>query len=139
MRQGTGRRDMKNLVRKVAFVGVPDLAVAESLREYGYRVEGVSGESIVGLTRAVFRLRPAVIHARHGHLKSALVAKLLDVPLIVHAGREDLGALTTHATRLAARTLCGGAAVREALISLGAPRSTTCVLRSLFDVNGDLH
>src|SRR5205823_1981490 len=63
---------------------------------------------------------------------------LLDIPLLVHAGRGDLGSLTAHAARMAARTLCGAASVRENLISSGAPASSTCVLRSLLDVNDDL-
>ncbi len=130
---------MRNLVRKVAFVGVPDPSVAESLREHGYRVEAVAGESIVGLARALYRLDAAVVHARKNHFKAALVARLLDVPLIVQAGREDLGPLTAHASKLAARTLCGGSAVREALVAQGARGSTTCVLRSLSDVGSDLH
>ena len=129
---------MRNPVRKIAFVGVPDRGVAEALREYGYRVEGVSGNSIVGMARALYRMRPSVVHARENHLKAGVVAKLLDVPLLVHAGREDLGATTAHASRMGARTLCGGAAVREALIALGSPPSTTSVLRSLLDVHGDL-
>lgn len=130
---------MRNLVRKVAFVGVPDRSVAESLREHGYPLEAVDGASIVGLARALYRLGPAVVHAHKNHLKAALVARLLDVPLIVQVGREDLGSLTAHATKLAARTLCGGSAVREALIAQGARASTTCVLRSLSDLGSDLH
>lgn len=128
---------MRNLIRKIAFVGEPDRAAAESLREYGYRLEGIGGESIVGLTRALYRMKPAVVHARKGHLKASLAAKLLDIPLIVQAGREDLGALTAHAAKLSARILCGSVAVREALITLGAPASSTCVLRSLLDVSTD--
>ncbi|HET7786418.1 MAG TPA: glycosyltransferase [Myxococcales bacterium] len=126
-------------VRKVAFVGVPDRDVAGSLREHGYRVEAVDGESMLGLARALYRLGPDVVHARRNHLKAALCASLLDVPLIVHAGREDLGAPTALASKLSARTLCGGSAVREALVAQGARASTTCVLRSLSDVGGDLH
>jgi hypothetical protein len=129
---------MRNLVRKIAFVGVPDRSVAESLREYGYRIESVSSRSVVGLARELHRLRPGLVHARESHLKSALVARLLDVPLLVQVSRADLGALTAHAARMASRTLCGGAGVREALIAQGAPASTTCILRSLIDVNGDM-
>ncbi len=129
---------MRNLIRNIAFVGEPDRAVAESLREYGYRLEGFATDSIVGLTRALYRLNPAVIHARRTHLKASLVAKLLDVPLVIHAGREDVGAMTARSAKMAARTLCGGAAVREALIALGAPASSTCVLRSLLEVSSDV-
>lgn len=129
---------MRNAVRRIAFVGVPDRSVAESLREYGYRVDGVDGDSIVGLARELYRLRPSVVHARKNHLKAGVVAKLLDIPLLVHAGREDLGSMTAHASRMAARTLCGAASVREALVQLGAPASSACVLRSLLDVKDDL-
>jgi hypothetical protein len=128
---------MRNLVRKIAFVGVPDRNVAESLREHGYRVEGLAGDSIVGLARELYRLRPSVVHARQNHLKAALVAKLFDVPLLVQVTRDDLGAMTAHAARMASRTLCGGAGVREALIAHGAPGSSICVLRSLLDVKED--
>ncbi|HUJ25467.1 MAG TPA: glycosyltransferase [Myxococcales bacterium] len=129
---------LRNQVRKIAFVGVPDRGIAESLREYGYRVEGVQGDSIVALAREVYRMRPAVVHARVSHVKAGVVAKLLDIPLLVQAGREDVGGLTAHAARMAARTVCGGVAVREALLDHGAPASTSCVMRSLIDVEGDL-
>ncbi|HET9753260.1 MAG TPA: glycosyltransferase, partial [Myxococcales bacterium] len=45
---------------------------------------------------------------------------------------------TAYASKLSQRTLCGGSAVREALVGQGARASTTCVLRSLSDVGGDL-
>jgi hypothetical protein len=129
---------MRNPVRRIAFVGVPDRGVTDALREYGYRVDGVSGESIFGMARELYRMKPSVVHARQNHLKSGVVAKLLDVPLLVQVGRGDLSAATAHASRMASRTLCGGSAVRESLINLGAPPSSTCVLRSLLDVNEDL-
>jgi glycosyltransferase involved in cell wall biosynthesis len=129
---------MKSSVRRVAYVGVPDRSVAEGLREYGYRVEGMQGDSIVRLAHEIYRLKPSVVHARVSYLKAGLVAKLLDIPLLVQAGREDVGALTVHASRMASRTLCGGAAVREALIAMGAPPSSTCIMRSLLDVKDDL-
>ncbi|MCA1825539.1 MAG: glycosyltransferase [Myxococcales bacterium] len=129
---------MRNPVRKIAFVGNPDRNVAEALREYGYRVEGVQTDSIVGLARELYRMKPSVVHARQNHLKAGVVAKLLDIPLLIQAGRHDLGSLTAHAARMASRTLCGGASVREALIGHGAPAASTCVLRSLLDVHDDL-
>lgn len=129
---------MRNPVRKIAFVGVPDRGVTDALREYGYRVDAVSAESITGLARGLYRMRPSVVHARTSHLKAGLIAKLLDIPLLVQAGREDLSSGTVHAARMAERTLCGGALVREALVALGAPASATCILRSLLDVEGDL-
>ena len=128
---------MRNGVRRIGFVGVPDRSVAESLREYGYRVDGIGGEGIIGLAGDLYRMRPAVIHARADHLKAALVARLLDVPLLIQVSCEDIGPLTVRAVRMASRTLCGGAAVREALIAQGAPASGTCVLCSLLDVQGD--
>ena len=129
---------MRNPVRKVAYVGAPNRAVAEALREYGYEVESVRGDSVVGMARDIYRLRPAVVHARASHLKASVVAKLLDVPLLVHAGRDDVGSLTAHAASMAARTVCSGAATRESLVACGAPASSTCVLRSLIDVHEDL-
>ena len=129
---------MRNPVRRIAFVGTPDRNVAEALREYGYKLEGVSGHSVVGMARDLYRMKPSVVHARKNHLKSGVVAKFLDVPLLVQAGREDLSSTTAHAARMASRTLCGAASVREALITLGAPASSTCVLRSMIDVSGDL-
>src|SRR5437870_4017198 len=111
-------RDMRNPVRKIAFVGTPDVSVTDALREYGYRIEAIQGDSIVGMARELHRMRPAVVHARRNHLRAGVVAKLLDVPLLVQAGRDDLGTTTAHAARMAARTLCGGASVREALIAL---------------------
>ena len=128
---------MRNGVRRIGFVGVPDLSVAESLREYGYRVDAVGSKSIVGLARELYRMRPAVVHARSRHLKAALVARLLDVPLLVQVSREDAGTFPVRAARMASRTLCGGAAVREALVARGAPASSTFVLRGLMDVHGD--
>jgi hypothetical protein len=82
-------------------------------------------------------MRPAAIHARKSHLRVTLAARLLNIPVLLQAGREDVGQTTARAARMAARTLCGGALVREALIQLGAPSSTTCILRSLLDVQDD--
>ena len=124
---------MRNSIRRVAVVGEMDVVVAEHLREHGFRVERISGDSVVGLARELVRMRPVAIHARESHLTAGLVAKLLDVPFIVQAGRHDVGALTAHAARMAARTLCGGASVREALVNLGAPASTATVVRGLLE------
>ena len=129
---------MRNLIRKIAFVGSVDRSVGESLREHGYRLEGMSGESLVQLTVELYRLRPAVVHARESHLKAALVSKLLDIPILLQVSRGDLGSLSARAARMATRTLCGGAAVREALLAAGAPAPTTCILRSALDVKEDL-
>jgi L-malate glycosyltransferase len=129
---------MRNLIRKIAFVGSVDRGVAESLREHGYRLEGMSGDSVVQLTAELYRLRPAVVHARESHLKAALVSKLLDIPVLLQVSRRDLGSLTARAARMSTRTLCGGVAVREALLAAGAPGPTTCVLRSVLEVDEDL-
>jgi L-malate glycosyltransferase len=129
---------MRNPVRKIAYVGVPDRSVTDALREYGYRVDGVCGDSIVGLARELYRMRASAVHARENHLKAAVVAKLLDIPLLVQAGRGDLGATTAHAARMASRTLCGAVSVREALIAIGAPASSVCVMRSLLDPDEDV-
>jgi len=129
---------MRNVVRKIAFVGTPDVHVSEALREYGYRMDGVEGQSVIGLARDLYRLKPAVIHAREAHLKAAVVARLLDVPLLAQVGRQQIGALTARAARLASRTICGGVAVREELIAQGAPPPNICVMRSLLDVEADV-
>ena len=129
---------MRNPIRRIAYVGAADRNVAEALREYGYKLESVSGHSVVGMARELYRMKPAVVHSRKNHLSSGVVSKFLDLPLLVQAGREDLCTTTAHAARMASRTLCGAASVREALISLGAPASSTCVLRSMIDVSDDL-
>ena len=112
---------MREVVRKIAFVGAPDRDVAESLREHGYRLEGVRGDSIIGLARELHRIRPALLHARAFHIKAAIVGRLFDLPIIVQVSGSDLGTLTARAARMASRVLCGGVAVRESLIALGAP------------------
>jgi L-malate glycosyltransferase len=122
---------MGNSMRRIAVVGPFDVVVAEHLREHGYRVESVAGDSVVGLARELLRMRPAAVHARESHLKAGLVARLLDVPLVVHARRSDVNPLTARAARMATRAVCGSAAVREALLNLGAPGSTTTVMRGL--------
>lgn len=129
---------MRNLLRKIAFVGAPEPSVAEAVREFGYRLEPVSGDGVFGLARELHRLRPAAVHARQAFLRATIVGRLFDVPVLLQVSRPDLGTLTTRAARMAGRTLCGGAAVREALIAEGASPSTTCVLRSLLDVDDDL-
>jgi Glycosyl transferases group 1 len=130
---------MRNLLKKIAFVGRPHPGVAEAVREFGYRIEPVPGDGVVSLARELHRVRPAAVHARESFLRAAIVSRLFDVPLLLQVSRSDLGALTTRAARMASRTLCGGAVVREALLADGASRSTTCVLRSLLDVSEDLH
>jgi hypothetical protein len=130
---------MRNQVRKIAFVGPPDPGVAQCLREFGYRLEAVEGGGVVRFARELHRMRAAAVHARQDFLRVAVVSRLLDVPLVLQVSRSDLGMLTVRAARMASRILCGGAAVREALIAEGASPSTTCVLRSLLDVNGDVH
>ena len=129
---------MRSLLRRIAYVGTPDRGVAEALREHGYRVDAVSGQSVVGLARDLHRLRPAAVHARENFLKSAIMGRFFDVPVLLQAGRADASALVARAARMASRTLCGAASVREALISRGAPPSTTCVLRTLLEVKEDL-
>ncbi len=78
-------------------------------------------------------IRPAVVHARSAHLKVGLVARLLNVPLVVQAGRGDVNAITARAARVAERTLCATVSLREALVEQGAPPSTTSVMRGLLD------
>ena len=117
--------------KKIGYVGKLDSAVEGSLREFGYRVESVNGDSIVGLARTLYNLKPAALHARENHVKAASVARLMGLPLVLEAGRDDTNSTTARAARMAERTICAGAAVRESLLQLGAPASSTVVMRSL--------
>ena len=112
---------MRSALRRIALVGEIDLALAEALRAQCFRVERIDGTSVVGVARDLMRLRPAVVHARAAHLKVSLVARLLDIPFVVEASRDDLNAVTARAARGAERTVCATATVREALIEQGAP------------------
>jgi L-malate glycosyltransferase len=129
---------MRCAMRRVAFVGDLALSVVEALRAQGCRVESIDGSSVVAVARDLMRLRPAVVHARASHLKLGLVARLLNVPLVVQAGRGDVNATTARAARAAERTLCPTVSLREALIEQGAPASTTTVMRGLLDPQADL-
>jgi len=129
---------MRTAMRRVAFVGDIDLTVSEALRAQGCRVERLDGSSVVTVARDLMRLRPAVVHTRSAHLKVAVVSRLLNVPVVVQAGRADLDAVTARAARTAERTVCPTASIREALIEQGAPPSSTVVLRGLLDAATDL-
>jgi len=129
---------MRTALRRVAFVGDLELSVVEALRAQACRVERIDGTSVVGVARDLMRLRPAVVHARAGHLKVGLVARLLNVPLVVQAGPGDVNASTARASRAAERTLCPTVSLREALIEQGAPAATTTVMRGLLDPRSDL-
>jgi glycosyltransferase involved in cell wall biosynthesis len=120
-------------MRTVAHVGQLSSAVAESLKDYGHRAELLSADSFVALARELYKLRPAAVHARQSHLKVAAVARLMGIPLLLQAGRDDSGAGIARAARMADRTVCAGASVREALVQSGAPASSTVVLRSLVE------
>jgi glycosyltransferase involved in cell wall biosynthesis len=120
-------------MRTVAVVGGLSSGTAESLKDYGYRAETLCGDSFVGLARDLHKLRPAALHASQGYLKVAAVARLMGVPLVLQAGRDDTGAGVAWAARMSDRTVCAGASVREALLRQGAPASSTVVLRSLVD------
>jgi glycosyltransferase involved in cell wall biosynthesis len=122
---------MRNLTRKIAYVGGLQSNISEPLWEYGYRAESVAGESIVAMARTLYNLKPAALHARQFHFKAATVARLMGIPLVLEAGREDTNGSTARAARIAERTICAGAAVRESLLQLGAPSSSTVVMRSL--------
>ena len=129
---------MRTAVRRVAFVGEMDLAVTEALRAQAWRIERIDGSSVVSVARDLMRIRPAVVHARAAHLKIAVVARLLDVPVVIQAARDDIHAVTARASRAAERTVCPTVSIREALIEQGAPASSTVVLRSLLDAATDL-
>jgi glycosyltransferase involved in cell wall biosynthesis len=129
---------MRSALRRVAFVGDLQLAVTEALRAQGCRVERIDGSSVVGLARDLMCIRPAVVHARSAHLKVGLVARLLNLRLVVQAGRGDLNAITARAARVAERTLCATVSLREALVEHGAPASSTSVMRGLLEEDTDL-
>ncbi|MFL5363520.1 MAG: glycosyltransferase [Myxococcales bacterium] len=133
---------MRGTVRRVAFAGSIDIAVSEELRNHGYRVEPIESDSIVHVARQLMRIHPTLVHARQSQLKVAVVAHLLNIPFVVQAGRGDVNGLTARAARMAERTLCGGASIREGLLALGAPDSSTVVVRGLLgsdDVGGPAH
>jgi hypothetical protein len=130
---------MRGTVRRVAFAGSVDVAVSEELRNHGYRVEPIEADSIVRVARQLLKIRPTLVHARESHLKVGVVAHLLNIPFVVQAGRGDVNGLTARAARMAERALCGGASIREGLLALGAPESSTVVVRGLLrseDVGG---
>ncbi len=129
---------MKVTTRRIAFIGEPDLQVADQLRETGYQTEVLDSRSSLSFARALNRLKPAAIHARKDHLKAALIAKLSGTPLLLQVRGEDVSRSTAYAARLADRVLCGAAMVREALVALGASPSSTCILRGLLDVTTDV-
>jgi hypothetical protein len=107
--------------------------MAEALEEYGYEAVSVTGKTFAGLARDLYRVRPSIVHARKNHLKAAAVSKLMGIPLVIHAGRDDTGSGTARAARMAQRTVCAGASVREAILEQGAPASSTVVMRSLVE------
>src|SRR3954471_12523719 len=125
---------MRGTVRRVAFAGSIDIAVSEELRNHGYRVEPIESDSIVNVARQLMRIHPTLVHARQSQLKVAVVAHLLNIPFVVQAGRGDVNGLTARAARMAERTLCGGASIREGLLALGAPASSTVVVRGLLKI-----
>jgi len=108
-----------------------DLAVSEELGGHGFRIEHIRGDSIVHAARELMGIHPTLVHARENHLKVGLVAHLLNIPFVVQAGTRDVNGLTARAARMAERTLCGGASIREGLVALDAPASSTVVVRGL--------
>jgi Glycosyl transferases group 1 len=120
--------------KTIAYVGEPDKAVSESLHEYGYRLESVPG-TFSGLARSLYKMKPAAVHAGQNHLKVALITRFLGIPLLLEARGAHVHGKTARAARMAERTICAGAAVRESLLQLGAPASTTVVMRSLVECN----
>ena len=129
---------MRQATRRVAFIGEQDLHVAEALRESGFRTDAAVSAGAFGLARELYRLRPTVIHASRSHLTAAILGRVLGVPVVLQVGKGDVTQPVARAAKLADRTLCGGAVLREALLDLGAPASTTCILRSLSDVTSDV-
>jgi hypothetical protein len=124
---------MRGTIRRIAFFGQIHLAVSEELRGHGFGVEQIEANSIMAVARHLVRLRPVLVHARESHLKVSLVSHLLNIPYVVHAGSRHVNAATARAARMAERTLCGGASIREGLLALGAPAPTTTVVRGLLE------
>jgi hypothetical protein len=129
---------MRTALRRIAFVGDLQPSVSDALRAQGCRVERIDGDSVVAVARDLMHVHPSVVHARSNHLKVAVVARLLNVPLVVQAGPEDVNAVTARAARAAERTLCATAFVREALVAQGAPPAGITVMRGLLDPEKDL-
>ena len=122
---------MRGSIRRVAFVGNVDVAVSEELRGHGFGVEQIEGDSIVRAARQLMQIHPTLVHACENHLKVGLVAHLLNIPFVAQAGTRDVNGITARAAQMAERTLCGGASIREGLLALGAPNSSTVVVRGL--------
>jgi Glycosyl transferases group 1 len=122
---------MRNAVRKVVVVGALDLSVSEALRELGWRADAVPGASVLELSRTLRAQKPRVVHVRESHLAAALLSRLSGLPVVLEVAPEQLSAATGVVTRLADRVICGGAALREALVARGAPASATMVQRGL--------
>ena len=129
---------MRTALRRIAFVGELQPSVSDALRAQACRVERIEGDSVVAVARDLMHIHPSVVHARSNYLKVAVVARLLNLPLVLQAGRDDVNAVTARAARGADRVLCATTSVREALVAQGAPASTVAVMRGLLDPEKDL-
>ncbi|GAC1341943.1 MAG: hypothetical protein NVS2B9_05230 [Myxococcales bacterium] len=122
---------MPGTIRKVLVVGELDPQVSEALRNFGWRPDATPGASVLELAAMLPAQKPRVVHSRTSHLAAALVARASGVPVVVEVSESQLSPATVLAARLADRVLCGGPALREALVSMGGPASSTVVQRGL--------
>ena len=127
---------MRGSIQKALVVGGMEPAHAAALRELHVAVEVVADGSWLSLLRAVRASRPQVILARTAHLKSVLVGRAASVPVVLEAGAADATLSVARAGRAAARTICGGAALRDALLALGATPAKTSLIRGLLPADG---
>lgn len=122
---------MRASVLKIMVVGALEPASAAALREVRVAVDEAPDGSWLSLLRAVRSSKPQLVLARAGHLNAALVGRATSVPVVIEAGAGDATNSVAWASRLAARTICGSAALRDALLALGAPPAKVSILRSL--------
>src|SRR5207237_5517584 len=116
---------------RVLFFGGIEPQLAAALREVGVQAEASEARTWLAMAREVRRARPQLIHARAAPFKAALIGRAAGLPVVVEAREPD--ASVARAARLAARTLCGGAALRDALLPPGAPPPRTPIPRRLLD------
>jgi hypothetical protein len=115
---------------RVLFVGHLEAELAAALREQGVTAQA-SDPGFRGIVGELRRGRHQLLHAREAHWRAALIGRAVNVPVVVEASAPTAAA--SRASRLSARTLCGGAALRDSLLSHGAIPSHTMVLRGLLD------
>jgi hypothetical protein len=125
---------MGSSIERVLLVGDLEPAVVVALRALGVTVEAAPSTSWWGLARAL-RARPQLVLARAAFRKAALLGRVTSVPVVIAARPDDHATSVARGARFAARTVCGGAALRDLLLAEGAPAARTAVLRCLQPVS----